>query len=172
MRKHKAKYLLWMLCSAILFSLFIFQTNNLKIISAKNVHSITQEEEDQSLSHEQIASLTDQFMDKLIQKTKNNKVLEYDTKEGLTHAFNQIATSSVVSTYIEYYYHEEQDGLYLKTTAKPPWFNKENDYDMVQLESNKVKVKQVNDSALYGTYTIVYEFTRNKSWKITDITHL
>ncbi|HLR41445.1 MAG TPA: hypothetical protein VK091_07185 [Virgibacillus sp.] len=181
MRKDKlGKNVKWILCAAILsLCFFLIQTDELQIASATDVkdvlnHSTTNAEisnEDQTLSHEQIIALTDQFMETLVQKTEDNKVINFDTKEKLLHAFDDIATKKVASTYVDYYYYEEADGLYMIPTETPPWFNKENDYNVVQLGNNKVKVEQENESALSGSYTVAYEFTFDKTWKITKITH-
>lgn len=188
MRKNRrGKNLKWILPAGVLLLLLILiQSNGLQIASATSIkgaqnHKTTttnvstidevNQKDDQTLSHEQIVTLTDQFMDTLVQKTDNNKVMDYHTKEELLNRFDEITTRNVASTYVDSYYHEASDGLYIIPTETPPWFNKENDYDMVQLDNNKVKVEQKNKSAMYGTYTVVYEFTRDTNWKITNITH-
>src|SRR5690625_936512 len=181
MRKNKwGKNVKWILCAGILsLCFFLIQTNEIQIASATDVkeavnHNTTNAEiqnKDHTLSHKQIVALTDQFMDTLVQKTEDNKVINFDTKEKLLHAFDDIATKKVASTYVDYYYYEEADGLYMIPTETPPWFNKENDYNVVQLGNNKVKVEQENESALSGSYTVAYEFTFDKTWKITKITH-
>src|SRR5690625_5725860 len=107
-----------------------------------------------TLSHKQIVALTDQFMDTLVQKTEDNKVINFDTKEKLLHAFDDIATKKVASTYVDYYYYEEADGLYMIPTETPPWFNKENDYNVVQLGNKDRKSTRLNSSHVAISYPV------------------
>ncbi|PAV27726.1 hypothetical protein CIL05_20480 [Virgibacillus profundi] len=129
--------------------------------------------EEATIQHDQIVALTDQFMDILVQEIdKNYKVVNYDTKVELLNQFESVSTKEVATPYVDYFYYEEADGLYIVPTETPPWFNEENDYDVIQLEDKKVKVTQDNQDALFGDYTIEYEFTYDNDWKITKINHL
>ncbi|MFD1040178.1 hypothetical protein ACFQ3N_17535 [Virgibacillus byunsanensis] len=129
-------------------------------------------QEENTISHEKIIALTNRFMDKLVQKSGNNyKVANYHTKTELLDDFKEVASRDVANEYIEYYYQEKADGLYIVPTETPPWFNEKNDYDVVQLENNRVKVSQNNTNDLYGSYTVNFEFTYDSDWKITKITH-
>src|SRR5699024_3713368 len=147
--KHR-RNIKWILSAGVLILFFfLIQTNGAQTASATNGQGASNHEkaqtQDHTLSHEQIITLTDQFMETLVQQTKdNNKVVNYHTKEELLAAFDKISTKEVALTYVDFYYHEDVDGLYIIPTETPPWFNKENDYDMVQLDNNKVKVEQEN----------------------------
>ncbi|MFC2947124.1 hypothetical protein [Virgibacillus sediminis] len=124
-------------------------------------------------SHKEIIRVTNQFMDILVQDVDEQyRVLQHKTKEGLLQSFDEVADRGVSEPYVDYYYTEKSEGLYLLPTETPPWFDENNSYDMVQLEDDKVKVIQKNDSVLYGTYQIEIEFTLYKDeWLITDVTH-
>src|SRR5690625_7378097 len=107
MKKDKrSKNVKWILCAGILsLCFFLMQTNEIQIASATDVkeavnHYTTNAENQNkyhTLSHKQIVALTDQFMDTLVQKTEDNKVINFDTKEKLLHAFDDIATKKVAS---------------------------------------------------------------------------
>ncbi|GGJ99664.1 hypothetical protein GCM10007063_22500 [Lentibacillus kapialis] len=127
----------------------------------------------QEISHKQIVSLTGSFMNKLLQEINDdNKVIRYDTKEELLNEFKKISSEEVAARYIDFYFNEKEDGLYIKPTETPPWFQENNDYDMIQQDDNTVVVNQKNTSQLYGTYIVEFEFTWvNNQWKISDITH-
>src|SRR5699024_12685811 len=101
--------------------------------------------EEQTWTYEHIITITAQCIETLVQKTEDNKVINFDTKEKVLHAFDDIATKKVASTYVDYYYYEEADGLYMIPTETPPWFNKENDYNVIQLGNNRVKVEKDNE---------------------------
>lgn len=127
-----------------------------------------------AIKHDDIVQLTDLFMHTLVQETdKNYRVLEYPDKESIVDAFKHITTEDVVKAYVDYYFFEENGALYLVPTETPPWFDKQNGYDVVQLDKSTFLVKQDNQSELYGEYGIELEFTfLDQEWKITKITHL
>lgn len=130
--------------------------------------------EAKAINHDDIVQLTDLFMHTLVQETDENyRVLEYPDKESIVDAFKHITTEDVVKAYVDYYFYEENGVLYLVPTETPPWFDKQNGYDVVQLDKNTFLVTQDNQSELYGEYGIELEFTfLDQEWKITKITHL
>ncbi|SFD93482.1 hypothetical protein SAMN05216238_10617 [Lentibacillus persicus] len=134
---------------------------------------VDKEQLSKELSHEQIVSLTDQFIDTLVQEAdEQNRVVNFDTKSALLNEFENISTKEVAAGYVDYYYTEKNEGLYIKPTETPPWFNEHNDYDMIHKDSNTVYIKQENTTDLYGTYTIIFEFKwKADQWYISDISH-
>lgn len=131
------------------------------------------QEMNQVISHEEIVRLTDEFMNILVQEADETyQVKAFENKASLLEAFNHITTEEVVKPYVDTYFYEENGTLYIIPTETPPWFDKQNDYDVIQLEENTVLVKQTNQSDLYGDYEIEVEFRHIESeWKITKITH-
>ncbi|WP_164668295.1 hypothetical protein [Virgibacillus doumboii] len=124
------------------------------------------------ISHEQIVSLTEEFMDILVQDTNNQyKVIHFDTKEALLKEFERVTIRNVAAKYVDYYFQEKKNGLFIRPTETPPWFNAGNDYDMIKVEDNVVKVVQKNKTDLYGAYTVKFEFTYDNQWKITNIAY-
>lgn len=126
-----------------------------------------------SVSHKEITGLMEQFMNQIVQEIDEDyKVVHYQTKDELLDTFEKISTREVAITYVDFYFTEKDDGLYLLPTETPPWFIPENDYDVIQLNWNKVMVEQYNQLDLYGDYTIQVELTYiDGAWKITNITH-
>ncbi|WP_052360650.1 hypothetical protein [Oceanobacillus manasiensis] len=123
-----------------------------------------------NLKDEKVKELMQKFMDTLVQDTDDTyKVKNMDTKEELRTAFESIAEREVFEPFIDYYFNEKGDGLYILPTETPPWFVAENPYDMVQLENNLVRVKQENENPLQGKYTIEIDFVYDKQWKISNI---
>ncbi len=127
----------------------------------------------QLISQDEIVNLTDEFMNILVQETDEDyQVKAYEDKASLLQAFYHITTEEVVKPYVDTYYYEQNGALYIIPTETPPWFDKQNDYDVLQLEENKILVKQENQSDLYGAYRIDLELTyATPGWKITKITH-
>ncbi|WP_373893128.1 hypothetical protein ACUL41_06940 [Virgibacillus natechei] len=162
--KYFNKY--WIFGLGIILLLFtLVNTNDIQIVGAEE-----DQQKEEHITHEEVISLTNNFMDILVQDTDENyKVVNYDTKDELLNAFEQITTRETAKVYVDYFYKEGSDGLYILPTETPPWFMEENEYDMVQLDNKQVKVVQENQSFFYDEYEIEMEFTFDKEWKITNI---
>ncbi|WP_053074974.1 hypothetical protein [Ornithinibacillus californiensis] len=141
--------------------------------SAKPGNGEEQNDTQYAITHDQIVQLTDNFMDILVQKTDENyQVKDHHNKASLIEVFKSVISEEVVKPYVDYYFHEKNGALYIIPTETPPWFDKQNEYDVIQLENNKVLVQQKNQSELYGDYSLEIEFTfADQEWKITNITH-
>lgn len=133
----------------------------------------TQSTKGKDIQHEEIVQLTEQFMDKLVQKTDDqNRVLDFNNKRQLVNSFQSITTTSLAKNYIDYYYKEYNDDLFIIPTETPPWFMKDQDYEKTVAENGQVHVKQQNKTELYGTYTVEFTFAQmDGKWKIVNIKH-
>jgi len=159
----------------LLLFFFVLGTGGMQSTAAGDTSAANQEimnEQERQLAHEDITRLTDQFMDLLVQDIDTDyKVKNFDTKEELLQAFDTITNRETASEYVDTLFVEKSDGLYAVPTETPPWFMKENEYDMIQLDNNRIKVVQDNYTALHGNYRVEFEFTYNQGWKITDVVH-
>ncbi|MFD1020555.1 hypothetical protein [Thalassobacillus hwangdonensis] len=127
----------------------------------------------EQLDHELIVELTEGFMNQLVQPVDEaNKVKNYDSKDSLLSDFEPYSSIEVARTYVDYYYKEDQEGLYIRPTETPPWFVNEAPYDNIKLDDRHFRIKQTNKSELYGEYTIQIDFEYDGAWKITRIEHL
>ena len=125
------------------------------------------------ITHKQITALTEQFMDILLQEVDENyKVKTIATKAELMDQFEMVTTKETAKPYVDFFFDEKADGLYILPTEAPAWFNTDNQYDVIQLKDNKISVVQENNDEMYGDYTIAMEFTYDRQWKITDISYL
>lgn len=159
----------WIVYTSILLSLFLF---TYQVAAIENEEPASKEKsEDQTITHEEIIALTDKFMEQLVQEVDEDyRVVHFDTKAALEASFDHIANREVIAEYVDFYYEETADGLYILPTETPPWFIKENDYNVIQLNKDQVEVVQENQTDLYGAYTITYEFSfDDDDWKITKI---
>ncbi|WP_163536608.1 hypothetical protein [Gracilibacillus sp. YIM 98692] len=137
----------------------------------EGVGQAAENEKAEALSHETIVRLTDQFMELLVQETDDNyRVKHYDTKEALLDAFDPYVKRESAEPYIDYYYEEKADGLYIIPTETPPWFQKDQEYEKIVKDKKTVEIKQTNQTDLYGPYTIIIEFQNiDGSWIIANI---
>ncbi|MDQ0352943.1 hypothetical protein J2R98_002794 [Alkalibacillus filiformis] len=133
------------------------QQNHFSLTENKDQMS-TSDESEHELSHEDIVSVMDRFMDQLVQETTEDyRVSNYDTMEQLKESFSDFASSHVTNQFVDYYYEEKDDGLYIIPTATPPWFIDGVDYEKVEVEPGHYLIKQNNETEFDGEYTIVIE---------------
>ncbi|MFU0788473.1 hypothetical protein [Virgibacillus proomii] len=162
--------------SSVILAFLFFTIKTTTPAAANNEQIKGPEPNDQTevkdLSHEEIIKLSHQFINILLQPVDAKyRVENYQTKGDLYQKFNTISYQKVAEPYVEYYYKEKEDGLYLRPTSAPPWFKQDKPYEVVKESDNKVKIKQKNKSDIYGNYTIEIEFTFTDQWRITNIHH-
>ncbi|WP_339228601.1 hypothetical protein NSQ77_02260 [Oceanobacillus sp. FSL K6-2867] len=181
MGKKQHGTLKWIVAFAVLICMMMF-SNAIEVehVNAENQQKMLSyqmkekpaSQQESSLTHEEIVKLTNKFMDTLVQDVDNDyRVTKFQTKAELLEAFEQIAAKEVAQDYIDFYYMEESDGMYILPTETPPWFIEENDYDMITVDASTVKVIQKNTTDLYGDYKVEFEFTYDKGWRITDVNY-
>ncbi|MDY0405274.1 hypothetical protein P5G51_007525 [Virgibacillus sp. 179-BFC.A HS] len=126
-----------------------------------------------SLTANEIIRATDRFMNILVQKSDENyRVIGLQSKQALLNKFSDVATAEAARTFVDFFYTEKNDGLYIKPTETPPWFNKGNPYEMEQISPTHYLVKQKNKSSLHGNYSITLDFKRlQDNWKITGVSY-
>ncbi|MDL4842567.1 hypothetical protein [Aquibacillus rhizosphaerae] len=124
------------------------------------------------LSHQEIISLTDKFMELLVQEVDDQyKVVHFKTKASLISAFSSVSSTEVAKEYIDFFYEERNDNLYIIPTETPPWFQKDADYEMIKVDNQNMKIVQENISDLHGSYKIELIMTYDNKWRITEINH-
>ncbi|MFC0523943.1 hypothetical protein ACFFGV_10270 [Pontibacillus salicampi] len=129
--------------------------------------------EGSQLSEKKMEELIHTFYDKLIQETdERNFAVDYTSKDALIESFTSISTTKLAKEYVDFYYKEYNNELYLVPTETPAWFVKGNDYQVKQSSENQVKLTQRNQSDLYGNYTITFTFAQQDGkWKLVGIEH-
>lgn len=183
MEKSRSNFKLFLIITLVLpLFLFVFKTDTVDHVDAADHNDIEIQEDlvsedtkamNVEITHQEILTLTNQFMDTLVQDIDEYtyKVLHFNSKEELLTAFESVTTEVLAKPYVDFYYEEEEDGLYIVPTSTPPWFESENDYNVVQLDENTVKVIQFNETEFYGDYEIELELTFDDNWTITDIVY-
>lgn len=185
MKKYNVNYRFFIYFAMLLpLFLFMFKKDTIDHVTAQNldqtIESVATVDTNEKaefatheISHEEILRLTEGFMETLVQDINNDtyQVLNYHTKDELLKAFEFITTHDIAKQFIDAYYVEGESGLYIIPTSTPPWFEGENDYDVIQLNESKVNVTQFIESDFYGAYQIELEFTFEKEWKITDVVY-
>ncbi|MBU6080323.1 hypothetical protein [Allobacillus halotolerans] len=149
------------------------QQNHQSQLQQKNemvVMGETQEEKEehteQPLTHEQIVSVTDQFMDHLVQDTDQYyNVKAYETMDEFKESFYGFASEEVVDEFVDVYYEIRDGELKVIPTSTPPWFEAGEDYNVQQTEAGTYVVTQETGNELHGNYTIEIEIDLNEDQK-------
>lgn len=127
-------------------------------------------EEIPELTDSELQEIMDRFIDTLVQDIDDQyKVIGISTKAELYELFTPIAKKEAVEPYISFYYHEEEDGLYIVPTELPPWFVAGVPYITEILDERTVKISQDNYLDIYGSYRIEIKLVYDQGWKITKI---
>src|SRR5699024_10292559 len=132
------------------------QQSHKSVIMKENGIQGNEELDQAPLSEADINERMEAFIDILLQEIDDNyKVKGVSTKADLIERFNTITTDEVAWPYVEFYYHETEDGLYIVPTELPPWFIPGEPYELTELENGNILVEQENEVDLYGKYRIV-----------------
>lgn|SRR5699024_10668693 len=124
----------------------------------------------EELTHEQIVHMTDEFIHLFMLDTEENGLVRgFHSKKELYEEIEKVALREAAIEYVDFFYTEKEEGLYLLPTELPPWFIKENNYDRIRTEEDTIRIKQQNTTDLYGEYTIEIIFTHDTKWKISEI---
>ncbi|KGX86777.1 hypothetical protein [Pontibacillus litoralis] len=136
-------------------------------------NEMSREISDVELTNDEVARIAEQFMEKLVQETdRQGKVVNFDTKQQLIQSFHTLTHTDVAKEYVDFYYKEYNNGLYIIPTETPPWFQPSNAFQTKTLANGNVQVVQHNQSDLYGDYTIALQFGyEDNQWKIVNIQH-
>lgn len=146
------------------------QYTNKSIMIKEDIVQWNEAVEPLSLTEEIIIEKTEAFIDILLQDIDENyKVKGVSTKEALINQFNDVIIKEAVEPYVDFYFEEYEDGLYIVPTELPPWFIAGEPYEMNELENGNVIVKQENDLDLYGVYQIEIEFSYQEDWRIVRV---
>lgn len=123
------------------------------------------------LKDSEIETLMEEFMARLVQPTDENyRALNFTSKEELITHFSDIANSKTAKMFIDEYYYEEANELYIIPTETPPWLIPENEYEFKKIDNYHYRLSQRNHTDLYGTYSIIVTFSyEDGQWLIADV---
>jgi hypothetical protein len=125
------------------------------------------------LSDEKIFSLTEAFIETLVQPTDDEyRVKGFNQKKDLIAAFDEIATENAVKEFVDFFYQEKNNKLYIVPTELPPWFKKNQSFEVTEVDKNKILISQSNETELYGKYKVNIFFQRKGGdWVIDKVTY-
>lgn len=123
------------------------------------------------LTNQMITQKTDIFMDKLVQPINEDyEVKTFTKKAELIKDFKTVASEQVAKKFVDFYYEERNNKLYIIPTELPPWFVNKQPYHIEKLNDKKMLITQRNVNELDGQYKINIEFSYvNGTWIISEV---
>lgn len=141
-----------------------------------NSNPTTDEEQDiksdtSNLTKEDALSLEEEYMNRILppREDGSQKVKDYDTKEELIDHISEIANRDLVIQFVDNYYNEKSDGLYIIAKDGPTTIYEDKPYDLKQVTDEKYNLIQEAEDNLRGKYKFTVEITReNERWIINN----
>jgi D-alanyl-D-alanine carboxypeptidase len=127
------------------------------------------QEKQQTIQRPDYAQIEATLKDRLIQETNSQSVVkDFSTKEALIDYLNNVLATDVAKQYVDRFYIEENDGLYLETQDTPVWLNLDEDFQVNKKSKKEYRVVQHGENQLRGKYklSITYEY-KIEQWRIT-----
>lgn len=116
-----------------------------------------------------VEELSTKFEKRLYQDTeKNYKVKAFDSKQALIDHLAQIMREELANRYVNDYYKEKEDGLYIIPKDGPALLQPDQPYETEQT-GNKATMTQSSENGLRGQYelTIQYRY-KDDRWIMHD----
>jgi hypothetical protein len=138
-------------------------------------HFITaQERETLEKSHEKIMEIEQQFFSMLFRPEtveNSNEVMNYQSKEDLINDISRIADRELVTKFVNQYYREEGNKLYIIPQGMPPQILSHSFYEFNQIDKNTYEIIQNEGNVMMGAYRLTVTFTNaNNCWRMIDRT--
>ena len=148
------------------------QSTEKAITMKKDTLQLSQAVEHHHLTEDVMIDRMEAFINILLQDIDHDyKVKGVSSKEELIAQYTDIISQEALQPYVDFYFEEDDNGLYIIPTELPPWFVSEVPYEMTQLDNGNIIVEQENDIELYGRYRVRIEFSAQDNWKIVRIEH-
>lgn len=148
------------------------QSTEKSITMKKDIVQLGQAVEQHQLTKDVMIDRMEAFINILLQEIDHDyKVKGVSSKEELIAQYTDVISQEALRPYVDFYFEEDDNGLYIVPTELPPWFVSEMPYEMMQLDNGNIIVEQENDIELYGRYRVRIEFSAQDNWKIVRIEH-
>lgn len=104
-----------------------------------------------------------------LETNENFKVKKYDSKDRLEEEFKSIMVWPLAEYYLDHYFEEKNNNVYIIPTEGPTKINFQNDYNLEKLSDHHYKVTQHGSNQLRGDYTLTihYKYEAGK-WVMAD----
>lgn len=124
----------------------------------------------EELIEEKAISLENEFMSRLFVNLDEGtgKVKGYNNKEELIANLSEVTKKSIAESYVDDYYREREDGLYIIAKDKPVRIYTDTAYKLEKTSGNYELIQEA-ENELRGKYKFRVKFTyKNNNWIISD----
>ncbi len=119
---------------------------------------------------EQALEVEDEFQEILFpERTEEGLVKSFKTKKQLFSDLNKVADREIASIYIDTYYEERENLLYVRATEGPLTIDTDQPLEMEKLNDGEYQIVQNGENDLRGKYKFTIKFrNRDGHWVITN----
>lgn len=143
--------------------------------SLRSCFIIARESETLEKALEEIMEIEEQFISMLFRPEKaeenSNELKNYQRKEGLINDVSQIAERDLVAEFVDKYYEEKGDKLYIIPQGMPAGILFQSFYEFNQIDDNVYEIVQDEADVMRGAYRLTVRFTNaDNRWRMVDRT--
>lgn len=171
----KRKLLFISLCMILLTGLTACNQDE----SAEETETETEEESgeqandvlDEEQAKQTIKDFREVFM-KVINNIENDgEVKNYQSKEEVKEEFTKYMSDQQADTFLESYFEERNEKLYVIATEAPFWIEEEKDFKLEHITEEQYKITQEIKNELAGHQRVTYLIQlRDDEWMVDDLT--
>ncbi|KGP73607.1 LPXTG cell wall anchor domain-containing protein [Pontibacillus yanchengensis] len=104
-----------------------------------------------------------------LETTKDGKVKKYDSLGRLEQELKSIMTWPLADSYLDTYFYEENDKLYMEEMDGPLRLNTDEDYTLEKINDGQYKLTQQGHNELRDDYTLTIEYSYEAGkWVFAD----
>lgn len=108
-----------------------------------------------------------------LETTDEGEVKKYDSMDRLEEEIKSIMVWPLADQYLETYFYEENDKLYLKAMDGPIKLDTDMEYHMEKVDANHYTVTQDRENQQYGKYTVKIDYSYEAGkWVFEDRRHI
>lgn len=123
------------------------------------------DENEDVITEEKVLHIIDQFQNRLFVEVDDDlKVKSFNTKEELAQFIAEYAEKNLVYEFVDQFYYEDEDGLYIIPQSSPPLLDVHEPITLEQLNDERYLVTQAHQSEAYGelTFNILIEIVNGR----------
>ncbi|WLD91742.1 D-alanyl-D-alanine carboxypeptidase family protein [Alkalihalobacillus sp. AL-G] len=128
------------------------------------------QDQEQNVQKPNYTKLESTFKERLFPETDDHfKVNDFSTKGALVDHLEEILATDLAKNYVDRFYYEENEGLYLEQQDGPVWLNTNENFQSNKKSDTEYHTVQKGENQLIGKYTltITYHYKEDQ-WKITS----
>lgn len=145
--------------------------NSFDIIDSEdNSNNGNNDSNKKELTKKKAIEIEDEFMNRLlVDKSDNGKIKDYNNKNELINHLSEITKKDIAKSYINNYYKEKEDGLYIIPKDGPTRIYKDKSYRLEKIDDQNYELIQEAEDQLRGKYKFTVKFTyKDNKWIISD----